>query len=192
MLGACAVMLAAPGLAQFGSDSSSFLDAVSKHDGTKAQELFDKKSSTIILSRDAQGETALHIVAKRRDLMWLQFMLAKGAEIDARDHDGNTALADAAQLGWARGAQQLLEVGASVDLQNNRGETPLILATQAHELDVVRTLIAGGADPSIKDNVSGMSAHDYAARDGRSEAILKTLDMANPKPKKVISGPSIN
>jgi ankyrin repeat protein len=193
LLGALALGLAVPGHAQFQSDSTAFLDAVSKRDGTKVQELLDKNTtSTLILSRNSQGDTVLHVVAKRRDLVWLQFMLAKGAQIDARDRQGNTPLADAAQIGWVEGAQQLLDIGASVDLSNNRGETPLILATQAHDPDTVRALIMGGADPGIKDNVAGMSAHDYATRDGRSADILKLLDLAKPRPKKAISGPSIN
>jgi ankyrin repeat protein len=186
-----AAIAGAPGYAQFLSDSTTFLDAVQKRDGDKAQELLDKKSSTMILSRTPQGESVLHIVTKRRDMTWLQFMIGKGAPIDARDRDGNTALADAAQIGWAEGASQLLDVGAAVDLANNRGETPLILATQAHDLATVRTLVEHGADPKIADHVAGMSAHDYAARDGRSVEILKELDKAKPAPKKVISGPSL-
>jgi ankyrin repeat protein len=182
--------LAAPVGAQFSSDSSDFLGAVTKRDGDKTQELLDKKASTLILSRNQQGESVLHIVVKRRDMTWLQFMLGKGAPIDARDRDGNTALADAAQLGWAEGAGQLLEVGAAVDLANNRGETPLILATQAHDLATVHTLIQYGADPKIADHVAGMSAYDYAKRDGRSDAILKAMDAAHPVQKKAVAGPS--
>ena len=190
VIGTYMVSAATPGHAQFLSDSTTFLDAVQKRDGDKTQELLDKKASTMILSRTPQGESVLHIVVKRRDMVWLQYMLAKGAPIDARNRDGNTALAEAAQIGWAEGANQLLDVGAAVDLANNRGETPLILATQSRDLATVRTLVEHGADPKITDHVAGMSAHDYAARDGRSGDILKVLDAAKPKPKKAVSGPS--
>ncbi|MDB5737431.1 MAG: ankyrin [Sphingomonas bacterium] len=194
LLGMIGLLVATPLAAQnFVSDSYSFLKGVRDRDGAKVQKLLDSPSTTIILARDTTtGETALHIVAKRRDLAWLQYMLAKGADMNARDRDGNTALADAAQIGWAEGARQLIEVGATVDLGNNRGETPLILATNSHDLPTVKTLIAGGADPKITDHVAGMSAHDYATRDGRSVAILKALDEAKPVPRKIISGPSIN
>jgi ankyrin repeat protein len=190
LVGAMTIGLPAPGLAQFTSDSTDFLKAVKDRDGQKAQDLLDKKASTLILSRSPVGENVLHIVVKRRDLVWLQFMLSKGAAIDGRDRDGNTALADAAQLGWSEGAEQLLQVGASVDLANNRGETPLILATQAHDLPTVHTLIQYGADPKITDHVAGMSAYDYAKRDGRSDAILKAMDAAHPVVKKAVAGPS--
>ena len=194
LLAMIGLLIAAPVAAQqFVSDSYSFLKNVRERDGDKVQKLLDKPSTTIILSRDVEtGETALHIVAKRRDITWLQYILAKGADMNARDRDGNTALADSAQIGWPEGVRQLLEVGASVDLANNRGETPLILATNSHDLPTVRILIAGGADPRITDHVAGMSAHDYATRDGRSAAILKVLDEAKPVKKKAVAGPSIN
>src|SRR5262249_26803644 len=141
--------LAAPLAAQdLVSPSYSFLKAVRERDGDKVQKELDRPGSTIILSRDeTTGETALHIVTKRRDIVWMRFVLAKGVSINGRDRQGNTALLDAAQIGFIEGEQQLLDLGATVDLANNRGETPLIIATQAHDLASVRLLVAHGADP---------------------------------------------
>jgi ankyrin repeat protein len=185
---------AAPGLAQLSvSDGYSFLKAVRSRDGDAATKLADKPSTTVVNARDGNtGETALHITIKRRDMQWIQFVLYKGADVNIRDNQGYTPLADAASIGYAEGARMLLEMGAMPDLPDNRGETPLILATQAHDIDTVRLLVAAGADPHVPDNVAGLSAHDYAARDPRSAAILKVLDVAKPKPKKAVSGPTLN
>lgn len=179
---------------QLVSDSYSFLKAVRDRDGTKVTELLDKPGATTLAgARDRNtGETALHIVAKRRDLTWLRFMLAKGAPVNSRDDQGMTALMVAAQLGWAEGVQQLIEVGGTVDQANDRGETPLILATQARSLPVVNILVAQGADPRKTDNVAGMSAIDYATRDGRSPVVLRALQEAKPGPKKAVAGPTLN
>lgn len=194
-IGFLAFALAAPAGAQMGmSDSSTFLKAVRDRDGAKATELLEKPGATsLIRAHDyGTGDTALHVAAKRRDLTWLQFMLAKGADVNARDRQGMTALADAAQLGWAEGAQQLVAIGAQVDLADDRGETPLILAAQARNAGVVSVLIQGGADPRLTDNVAGLSALDYATRDGRSPAIVKLLQDAHPvAKKKAVAGPSI-
>lgn len=192
---AALVAVSSPVLAQqLVSDSYSFLKAVRDRDGTKAQEFLDKPgASTIIGSRDrTTGETALHIVTKRRDLTWLQFMAGKGANVNARDDQGMTPLLIAAQLGWVEGAQELVQLGATPDLADSRGETPLILATQARSLPVVNMLISQGADPRATDNVAGMSAIDYATRDARSPVILKVLQEAKPKPKRAVAGPSIS
>src|SRR5262249_44169397 len=140
------------------SPGYSFLKAVRDRDGDKVQKELDRPGTTIILSRDdSTGETALHLVTKRRDIVWMRYMLAKGVSINGRDRQGNTALLDAAQIGFIEGEQQLLDLGASVDLANNRGETPLIIATQAHDLASVRLLVTHGADPKETDHVAGMS-----------------------------------
>jgi len=187
------VMAAAPAAADmFGSDAYSFLKAVKDRDGAKAQEMLDKNPGTIVLTRDDNGDDALHVVTKRRDLTWMQFMLSKGATIDSRDRDGNTALIDAAQIGFADGVNQLLEVGAKANLANDRGETALILATQAHDIESVRDLLQYGADPGETDHVAGLSAIDYAKRDSRSAQILTLLQSVKPVVHKNLAGPSIN
>ena len=192
-IGGIALLLAAaPVAAQFSSDAYSFLKAVKDRDGTKVQELIDKNPATILLTRDDNGDNALHIVTKRRDLPWLQFMLSKGVPIDSKDRDGNTALVDAARIGFADGESQLLEVGASPNLANTRGETALIIATQAHDLGAVRTLLQYGADPRETDHIAGMSAIDYAQRDTRSTQILTLLQSVKPVVHKNVAGPSIN
>lgn len=177
---------------QFTSPGYDFLKAVKDRDGTKAQEALSKPGNALIQTRADNGETALHIVTRRRDILWVRFMLGQGANVNAQDNQGNTALLDAAQIGFSEGISQLLQIGASVDLPNNRGETPLIIATQAHDLDSVKFLIQYGANPKIQDHVAGMSAMDYAARDGRSAPILKVLQEAKPVVKKDVAGPTIN
>jgi ankyrin repeat protein len=174
------------------SPGYTFLKAVKDRDGTKVTDALSTPGNTIITVRDDNGDTALHIVTKRRDLTWLQFMLSKGAPIDGRDRQGNTALLDAARLGFVEGERQLLDVGAQVDLANNQGETPLIIATQARDLASARVLVAAGADPRITDHVTGMSALDYATRDDRAGPLLKLLQEVKPIPKKQVSGPTLN
>lgn len=182
--------VAMPAIAQ--ESATSFLKAVKDRDGTKVTDALNTPGSTVILVRDDSGDDALHIVTKRRDLTWLQFLLAKGAPVDTRDRQGNSALIDAAQTGFPEGVQQLLAAGAQVDLANNRGETALIVATQARDLASVRELVQYGADVHATDHVAGMSALDYAQRDGRSPVILKLLQEAKPVAKKQVSGPTLN
>src|SRR3546814_17745091 len=89
---------------------------------------------TIINTRDSTtGETALHIVIARRDAVWVNFLLGKGARPDIADNKGTTPLMLATQLRFLDGVQLLLANGAQVDKANDRGETPLIRAVQLHE-----------------------------------------------------------
>lgn len=182
-LAATVAPVAAP--AQF-SDSYNFLKAVRERDGQKVTDFINKPGSgaVIINTRDgATGEGALHIVTKRRDVTWLSFLLAKGANPNQRDGGGNTALMLAAQLGFAEGLALLIDRKAQVDLANNSGETPLIRAVQNRDIATVRTLLAAGANPNKADTASGLTARQYAERDMRSGAIIKAIDEAKPKPK---------
>ena len=182
---ALAAIVAVPAQAQF-SDSYNFLKAVRDADGQKVTDFINKPGSGAVLvnTRDSStGDGALHIVTKRRDTVWLSFLLSKGANPNMRDSGGNTALMLSAQLGYAEGLSLLIDRGAQIDIANSSGETPLIRAVQNRDIATVRTLLAAGANPNKADTSSGLTARQYAERDMRSAAIVKAIDEAKPKPK---------
>lgn len=185
--------VAVPAGAQMQSDSYKFLKAVRDQNVLQAKELFDKPGSTVINSRDySTGETALHVVIKRRDLGWINFLANAGANLETRDQEGRTPLILAAQLGFVDGVRVLLTRGADVNGTNSRGESALIYAVQARDATTVRVLIDGGADPDQQDRFTGNSARDYAKADSRSANLLKIMENAKPKKKSgstVIFGP---
>jgi uncharacterized protein len=187
---ACAAMLPSVANAQF-SDSYNFLKAVRERDGNKATELVAKPGSIIVNTRDDKnGESALHIVTKGRDLGWMNFLLARSAKPDQRDNLGNTPLMVAAQLGFIEGVQLLIKNRAIVDLPNASGETPLIRAVQLRNGPMVQLLMNAGASPTKADTIAGLSARDYAQRDSRAAAILKIITEAKAtKPAKTF-GPN--
>ena len=177
--------MAMPAQAQF-SDGYNFLKSIRDRDGQKVTDFINKPGSGAVLinTRDGStGEGALHIVTKRRDVTWLSFLLAKGANPDMRDGDGNTALMLSSQLGFAEGLSLLIDRRAQIDLANNRGETPLMRAVQNRDIATVRTLLAAGANPNKADTSSGLTARQFAERDLRSAAIVKAMDDVKPRPK---------
>lgn len=176
--GAALLMLAAaPASAQQFSDSYQFLQAIRETDGTKVNKYLENKSLRIVNAKDrATGEGALHIVVKRNDSTYLRVLLQQD-DINAnlQDNRGNTPLLIAAERGWNEGAQILIKYNANVNLANTSGETPLIRAVQVHEIEMVRTLLAAGANPDRTDNVTGKSARDYARDETRYPQIAKLL-----------------
>lgn len=175
-----AVAMPAPVLAQF-SDSYKFLEAVRKKDGDKVTDALSEPGSQIVNTRDVtSGESALHIVTARRDITWMQFLVAKGANVNIRDNKGTTPLVLAANLGFIEGVDFLIGVGARVDEPNNTGETPLIGAVHRRDLALVRALVKAGANPERPDN-SGRSARDYATLD-KNSAMIGEFDAAARRP----------
>lgn len=175
--------LAAPAAAQF-SDRYNFFKAVKESDVLKAKSLLDQPGSALVNLRDGEtGEMALHMVTKRRDVPWMNFLISSGADVNARDSGGNTALMQTAQLGFLDGLQLLLGRRADVNAANSRGETALILAVQQRNLQAVRDLLNSGANPDAVDHVAGMSARDYATNDRRAASILRLISDKDKKPE---------
>lgn len=80
------------------------------------------------------GYTALHAAAMRADVETTQALLARGGDANARLTKGSPVRRFASQ--WA--------------LPNTfRGATPLFVAAAYQEADVVRVLLAGGAQPNL-------------------------------------------
>ncbi len=176
-----ALLTASPAQAQF-SAGFKFLEAVRKKDGAKVEETLNEPGTTIVNTKDSSnGETALHIVTGRRDLTWMQYLIAKGANVNARDGHGQTPLQLASNLGFIDGLDLLVQARARVDDPNDAGETPLISAVHRHDIGMMRILLKAGADPDRKDN-SGRSARDYATLDGRSGPLISEIE-ADAKPK---------
>jgi len=172
--------LAQPATAQFMGEGYKFLQAIRDRDGEAVTKATDtSKGGTIINTQDyTTGDTGLHIVTQRRDLDWLNFLLARGADPNKANNLGAHPLDLAVGLGWTDGAQILLQQGARADTPGAGGETPLILAVHRKDLPMVRLLIRFGANPNRAD-VSGRTAQDYATLFGPDSLIASEIAAAS-------------
>lgn len=180
-VGLAASIAAIPAAAQMMSEGYEFLEAVRERDGEKVTAALSQPGSVLVNARDVgTGQTALHIVAERRDAVWIRFLTAKGANPNIRDKNGDTPLAIAARLGFVEGVKELVEAGAHLDITSATGETPLIAAVHRRDLAMVRLLLEHGANPDRTDN-SGRSARDYAELLGADSRIAEAIVAADEK-----------
>ena len=184
-------LLAVPAAAQQQSESYKFLQAVRDAKGNDVIAMLDRPGSNLINTRDTSGETALHIVVKRGDSTYTNYLLGKGADANARDAKGNTPMLLAVNAGQADLIAILRRARANPNLGNSAGETPLIRAVQRRDLPMVRDLIAAGADPDQADVIAGKSARDYAIEDGRNPAIVKLLAETPKRERRAVAGPRL-
>lgn len=182
VVAAVLALAGAPAAAQF-NDGYNFLKAVKDRDGTKATEFLKEPGSTLVNTSDrTTGETALHIVVRRRDETWTKYLLENGANPNKADKRGVTPLAIAASLGFVEGVEQLIKRGAAIDVPDDSGETPLISAVHRRDIGMIRLLLKNGANADRPDN-SGRSARDYAKLMGSSAGVTSEIERAETERK---------
>lgn len=171
-----AVSFSTPAAAQLQSQGYKFLEAVKKREGQEIIDMLAASNNQLVTSREfTTGDTALHIVARRRDLQYLKYLAQKGADVNAVNKTGESPLSIAVGLGWLEGVEYLLFRKARTDITNETGETPLIQAVHQRSTDMIEMLLKAGADPDRNDN-SGRSARDYAELDTRNSRILAAIE----------------
>ena len=111
-------------------------------------------------TRDRAGNSLLHLAAQQGDLRVTKALLAKGVDANVR-----TPLSMAASAG--RGGGGGLRPGPS------GGQTPLMMAARGDHEDVMRALVEGGADPTLRAQ-DGSNVLMAAAAGAR----LKTFEYA--------------
>ena len=134
------------------------------------------------LSESAQkansNQSPLHLAAKSMSEEY-KILIAEGelSLLTAPDQYGNTPLHEAAisgHLPMLRGLlKKFIEYGvdkSQVNKENHTGNTPLHLAFQFDRPDVVKFLVANGADPTIK-NHKNVTAAELGERLGRGDCL---------------------
>lgn len=127
-------------------------------------------------ARAGREGTALHIAAKKGNLLLVMALVDAEATIDARDGAGQTPLMIAASDGFFPVVQILQEAGADVNAVDSEGISALMLAAKNGHLTIVKFLLRQDADLHLADN-QGANAYDRVRLEGdeMSKDIAKLL-----------------
>ena len=140
------------------------------------------------------GSTALLVAVTGRKSEAVSVLLAHGADVKKADSAGNTPLHIAVQVGPLANVQALIAKGADLNARSNytrntpartfagrrlrvTGEqTPLMLAARANQVELMRALLAAGADPKVRaEDGSGLLI--AAAAWGHVEAVQYAISL---------------
>ena len=114
-------------------------------------------------ARDEDGDTALHVAARRGHLEVVEYLVGAGAYVRAANWSGRTALHVAAAFEHLEVLEFLVGAGADVNATDKRGRTALHDAALWGRLAVVEFLVGAGADMDARDNEYGRTALHFAA-----------------------------
>lgn len=98
--------------------------------------------------QDLLCQTALMKAAGSASPSIVSALIASGADVNAMDKYGDTALMNASYNG---DSVDELAYTHEINLNDERGDTPSILAAHKRDAQIVKTLIAAGADVNAKD-----------------------------------------
>lgn len=133
--------------------------------------------------------TPLLDAARHGDAPAVRQLLDRGALPDTRNDQGQTALLVATHANQVEVAKVLIEAGVDVDHLNRLHWTALLEAVILGDggpryVEIVRRLLAAGADPRITDK-EGVTALEHARQRGYRE-VVTLLEQWNLAPRQAI------
>jgi ankyrin repeat protein/glyoxylase-like metal-dependent hydrolase (beta-lactamase superfamily II) len=144
-------------------------DAAKKGDLIKVKSLL-QKDSTLLDTNGENKKAPLHWAAEAGRLEIVEFLIAKGADINILNVASETPLHYAATYGHKEVVDLLLKKGAKVNVIDQSKRTPLFLTGYSGYKDSVKLLLAAGAEVNLKDN-RGYSPLRWAALRGHKEIV---------------------
>ncbi len=124
---------------------------------------------------DAQGRSALHLVAENSFSDLALLLLSYQANPNVIDRDEMTPLMHSSKRGNTSLVYALLANGAYVNARDKSGSTALIYASISGNVSVLQALLDRGAYVNVRDN-NGKSALIHAAERGARAVIQVLLD----------------
>ncbi|KAK3374746.1 hypothetical protein B0H63DRAFT_418942 [Podospora didyma] len=135
---------------------------------------------------------AIHVAVRVANHAALQCLLDNAASIEESRNAGgavehNTPLIIAAMIGNVAAADILLGRGANLEARNASGQTPLHAAVMEAKLDMVKHLLARGADVSATKQTE--SVLHLAVRSGRASMVQFFVDLGREAESSTGSAP---
>jgi uncharacterized protein len=107
----------------------------------------------LVNSTDKYGFTPLHGVAGEDQYKMLEYLITKGANVNAQNEDGIAPLHLAS---YPHVVQILVSAGANLNIRDKSGNTPLHVITEHQDdtSDVIQALVQAGADINAQNSDS--------------------------------------
>ncbi|MET0321425.1 MAG: ankyrin repeat domain-containing protein [Duganella sp.] len=132
-----------------------------RHDANKVATALLETPGIDLEAKAPNGNTALMMAAFRKNMPLVVDMLRRGARVNQQ---GWSALHYAAAGGSVEITNLLLDHQARIDAEAPAGLTPLMLAAREGQEDVVKVLLARGADATLKDGGFHLTASGFALK----------------------------
>ena len=148
------------------------------------KETFETEVMPDVNTKDADGNTPLHLAATKNDYKRVEMLLSHGADVNAKGKYGETPLHKAARQNASNTAEILLKNGAEVNARDDEdSDTPLRIAAGNNASYTTEVLLGNGADVNAKNKYGNTPLHRAAWQNASNiaEILLKNGADINAK-----------
>ena len=125
-------------------------------------------------AHDYDRRTCLHVACSLGNVVIVEHVIARGANINATDRWGHTPLADAIREGHLELAKILIMQGARLNGSTLQSSLDLCEMARSADLPKMRLLLDGGHDPNARDH-DGRTCMHVAASEGARHIVLELI-----------------
>ena len=133
---------------------------------------------------DSHGYTALHDAADYNQPIIVDYLIKKGADINAQSTNGVTPITIASHRNHIKVIQLLADAKADPNIPTKKGVTGLFYASEFNYPEAVKILLKAGANPNHQSHYSGVFPLILATQGGFVKITKMLIDAgANPRTK---------
>ncbi|XP_026842997.1 serine/threonine-protein phosphatase 6 regulatory ankyrin repeat subunit A isoform X2 [Drosophila persimilis] len=143
--------------------------AVESGNQSMCRELLSAQTADQLKATTANGDTALHLAARRRDVDMVRILVDYGTNVDTQNGEGQTPLHIAAAEGDEALLKYFYGVRASASIADNQDRTPMHLAAEnghAHVIEILADKFKASIFERTKD---GSTLMHIASLNGHAE-----------------------
>lgn len=134
---------------------------------------------TLLSCVNEEGDTPLHISAKKGSLPHVNYFLTKNVGVDIPNKKGTTALSMACVMQYPCIIKELLNAGANIEAENEKGVTPLYAVCMRGSAKVAELLISYGANMIHMTKCKNDTPILTCCRNGHDEVLSVLLNYVN-------------